>query len=30
MLLMKSGDWTIGGQTLTTGDVHAMAGTKAA
>jgi hypothetical protein len=30
MLLMKSGDWAIGGQTLTTGEVHAMAGTKAA
>jgi hypothetical protein len=30
MLLMKSSDWAIGGQTLTTGDVHAMAGSEAA
>jgi len=27
---VKSGDWAIGGQTLTTEDVHAMAGKKAA
>ena len=27
---VKSGDWAIGGRLLTTGDVHALAGTKAA
>jgi phenylpyruvate tautomerase PptA (4-oxalocrotonate tautomerase family) len=27
---VASGDWAIGGQTLTTEDVHAMAGRKAA
>jgi 4-oxalocrotonate tautomerase len=27
---VKSGDWAIGGRTLTTADVHAMAGKKAA
>jgi len=27
---VKSGDWAIGGRTLTTGDVHALAGKKAA
>ena len=27
---VKSGDWAIGGKTLTTADVHALAGKKAA
>jgi 4-oxalocrotonate tautomerase len=27
---VKSGDWAIGGRTLTTADVHALAGRKAA
>jgi len=27
---VKSGDWAIGGKTLTTADVHALAGRKAA
>jgi 4-oxalocrotonate tautomerase len=27
---VKSGDWAIGGRTLTTADVHALAGKKAA
>ena len=27
---VKSGDWAIGGKTLTTADVHAIAGRKAA
>ena len=27
---VKSGDWAIGGRLLTTGDVHALAGRKAA
>jgi 4-oxalocrotonate tautomerase len=27
---VKSGDWAIGGRTLTTSDVHALAGKKAA